>query len=165
MLFDTVYLLVEWTCASTKCKLGQEVSNAKRLASCSACVRCIDAWSCGQSSVYATKYATRTVIMYSRLQLLKIVCKKKKLRLFFRPRAGPSAPGSVVGSRAWESLRFQHSRGSGGGHEIMRMRPPCFMTESGARTALATLCTAADWRGRVLVGGYLWLGHFLLYFA
>ena len=42
MLFDTVYLLVEWTCASTKCKTGQEVSSAKRLASCSA--RSIDAW-------------------------------------------------------------------------------------------------------------------------
>ena len=60
MLFDTVYLLVEWTCASTKCKTGQEVSSAKRLASCSACARCIDAWSCGQSSVYATKYQTST---------------------------------------------------------------------------------------------------------
>ena len=32
VLFDTVYLLVEWTCASTKCKTGQEVSSAKRLA-------------------------------------------------------------------------------------------------------------------------------------
>ena len=32
VLFDTVYLLVEWTCASTKCKRGQEVSSAKRLA-------------------------------------------------------------------------------------------------------------------------------------
>ena len=39
VLFDTVYLLVEWTCASTKCKTGQEVSSAKRLASCSACAR------------------------------------------------------------------------------------------------------------------------------
>ena len=35
----------------------------KRKETCSACARCIDAWSCGQSSVYATKYATRTVIM------------------------------------------------------------------------------------------------------
>ena len=32
VLFDTVYLLVEWTCASTKSKTGQEVSSAKRLA-------------------------------------------------------------------------------------------------------------------------------------
>ena len=45
MLFDTVYLLVEWTCASTKCKTGQEVSSAKRLASCSACARCVELWS------------------------------------------------------------------------------------------------------------------------
>ena len=59
-------------------------------------------------------------IIYSRLQL----------RLFFRARAGPSAPCCVVGSRAWESLRFQHSRGSGGGHEIMRMRPPCFTSQA-----------------------------------
>ena len=49
MLFDTVYLLVEWTCASTKCKTGQELSSAKRLASCSACAckmhRCVELWS------------------------------------------------------------------------------------------------------------------------
>ena len=32
VLFDTVYLLVEWTCASTKCKTGQEVSSAKTFA-------------------------------------------------------------------------------------------------------------------------------------
>ena len=45
-------------------KTGQEVSSAKRLASCSACARCIDAWSCGQSSMYATKYAIRTYYYY-----------------------------------------------------------------------------------------------------
>ena len=32
VVFDTVHLLVEWTCASTKCKTGQEVSSARRLA-------------------------------------------------------------------------------------------------------------------------------------
>ena len=57
--FDTVYLLVEWTCASTKCKTGQEVSSV----TLAVLVPDPDAWSCGQSSVYATKlYATPTVM-------------------------------------------------------------------------------------------------------
>ena len=59
VLFDTVYLLVEWTCASTKCKTGQDLGSFKRKETCSACARCIDAWSCGQSSVYATKQPLR----------------------------------------------------------------------------------------------------------
>ena len=51
VLFDTVYLLVEWTCASTKCKTGQEVScRIKRKEPCSMqCLckmhRCVELWS------------------------------------------------------------------------------------------------------------------------
>ena len=57
------------TCLSNELALQQNVRQDRKfqaqrdVASCSACARCIDAWSCGQSSVYATKYATRTVIM------------------------------------------------------------------------------------------------------
>ena len=48
VLFDTVYLLVEWTCASTKCKTGQEVFQAQTkwgLQCLCKMHRCVELWS------------------------------------------------------------------------------------------------------------------------
>ena len=53
------------TSLSNELALRQNVKDRtgsfKRKETRSACARCINAWSCGQSSVYATKYATLTV--------------------------------------------------------------------------------------------------------
>ena len=65
---NTVYLLVEWTCASTKFKTGRTES-FKRKETCSACKmhRCVELLSieCVGLRDMSTKliYATRTVIM------------------------------------------------------------------------------------------------------
>ena len=57
VLFDKVYLLVKWTCASTK-NVASSSAKFERDLQCSAY-----AWNCGHSSVYTTNYATWTVIM------------------------------------------------------------------------------------------------------
>ena len=47
-------------------KMYDRTASFKRKDTCSACARC--EWSCGQSSADATKYATRTVIMYDNVR-------------------------------------------------------------------------------------------------
>ena len=56
------------TCLSNELALQQNVRQdrkfqAQRDLQVAVKMRRVDAWSCGQSSVYATKYATRTEIM------------------------------------------------------------------------------------------------------